>query len=438
MQEGRWTTITPSQFAHEREALAHVQALLPDTEPYRAWSNFTFTAQTGHPYEVDLLVAAPGGLYLIEIKSLNGRLISSGSNWILHGPRAAPAPSTTRCTWRTRRPRSSSRCSRSPPPGARARRSGSRSCRRRCSCRSPGCRSSSPTTTCTASTAPSRRPATSRASCRRSARCCSARRRTSASGSPRRCPRRCRTCSKEVGIARSRRHYQVGAWELETRPFDVGPTWQDHLARHRDLERERRRVRIYLVERNAVQAERASIERAAKREMLVLHGINHPGIVQVDSMESHEAGPALIFRYDPRSMRLDHYMAQYGDRLDALSRLAMIRQLAETVAYAHRRRLHHRALSARSVLVSPGRQRRGGSEDEAWLTPAAADQRLAGGDPRRRRERRGQQRRPGHPLHARGLAHRALRRGVPRAGADRAEAGRGRDGRLRPRRVDAT
>ncbi|MER5335281.1 hypothetical protein [Micromonospora sp. NPDC002717] len=48
MQEGRWTTITPSQFTHEREALAHVQALLPDTEPYRAWSNFTFTAQTGH------------------------------------------------------------------------------------------------------------------------------------------------------------------------------------------------------------------------------------------------------------------------------------------------------------------------------------------------------------------------------------------------------
>ncbi|ROO60214.1 hypothetical protein EDC02_2073 [Micromonospora sp. Llam0] len=54
MQEGRWTPITPSQFAHEREALAHLQELLPDTEPFRAWSNFTFTADTGHPYEVDL------------------------------------------------------------------------------------------------------------------------------------------------------------------------------------------------------------------------------------------------------------------------------------------------------------------------------------------------------------------------------------------------
>lgn len=48
-----------------------------------------------------------------------------------------------------------------------------------------------------------------------------------------------------------------------------------------------------------MRAERASIERAAKREMVVLNGINHPGIVRVDSMESHEAGPALIFRHDP-------------------------------------------------------------------------------------------------------------------------------------------
>ena len=83
MREGRWTTVTPSQFDHEREALEHVRRLLPDAEPYRAWSNFTFTADTGHVYEVDLLVAARSGLYLIEIKSLRGRLTSSGANWVL-------------------------------------------------------------------------------------------------------------------------------------------------------------------------------------------------------------------------------------------------------------------------------------------------------------------------------------------------------------------
>jgi 8-oxo-dGTP pyrophosphatase MutT (NUDIX family) len=83
MREGRWTTVTPSQFAPEREALDHVRQLLPDAEPYRAWSSFTFTAHTGHVHEVDLLVAARSGIYLIEVKSLHGKLTSSGPNWIL-------------------------------------------------------------------------------------------------------------------------------------------------------------------------------------------------------------------------------------------------------------------------------------------------------------------------------------------------------------------
>jgi hypothetical protein len=82
VQEGRWTTITPSQYQHEREALEHVRTALPGAEPYRAWSNFTFTANTGHVREIDLFVAAPSGLFLIEIKSLHGRLSASGANWV--------------------------------------------------------------------------------------------------------------------------------------------------------------------------------------------------------------------------------------------------------------------------------------------------------------------------------------------------------------------
>ncbi|GAB3810463.1 BREX system serine/threonine kinase PglW [Micromonospora zhanjiangensis] len=370
MQEGRWTTITPSQFAHEREALAHVQALLPDTEPYRAWSNFTFTAQTGHPYEVDLLVATPGGFYLIEIKSLTGRLSSSGSNWILHGPNGTRTFDNPLhlADAKAKKLKSLLQTAADRRPGQRVRvpfvqaavflsKPGlqvelSEHHRHHIFGPEPAAGHQPQPGALPTITSLLQRPPQDE------------RQRVTVETS-----RALPGLLEAIGVARSRRHYQVGAWELDTRPFDVGPTWQDHHARHRDLEREHRRVRIYLVERNAVRAERASIERAAKREMLALHGINHPGIVQVDSMESHEAGPALIFRYDPRSVRLDHYISQYGDRLDALTRLAMIRQLAEAMAYAHGRRLHHRALSARSVLVSPGRQRRGGNEDEAWLTP---------------------------------------------------------------------
>ncbi|MFC0505709.1 BREX system serine/threonine kinase PglW [Micromonospora costi] len=368
MQEGRWTTITPSQFTHEREALAHVQALLPDTEPYRAWSNFTFTAQTGHPYEVDLLVAGPGGLYLIEIKSLTGRLVSSGSNWVLSNP-------------------SGTRTFDNPLHLADAKAKRLKSLLQIAADQRRGQKIKVPFVQAAVflskpglhvalsdhhlhgvygpEPAPGHQPGplpTIRSLLERPP--LDERHRVTKELSA-----ALPDLLRAIGIARSRRHYQVGSWELEPRPFDLGPTWQDHHARHRDLEREHRRIRIYLVERNAVQTERASIERAAKREMMVLHGINHPGIVRVDSMEPHEAGPALIFRHDPRAIRLDHYMAQFGDKLDPLSRLAMIRQLAEAVAYAHGRRLHHRALSARSVLVSPGPKRRGGSEEEAWLVP---------------------------------------------------------------------
>ena len=368
MHEGRWTTITPSQFAHEREALAYVQALLPDTEPYRAWSNFTFTAQTGHPHEVDLLVAAPGGLYLIEIKSLNGRLASSGSNWILsnHGGTRVFDNPLHLADSKAKKLKSLLQAAAGQRKGAPIRIPFVQAA---VFLAKPGLRvelsehhlhgiyGPEP--------APDHQPGPLPA--------IGALLQRPPQDEKHRVTREMSAALPDllhaVGIARSRKHYQIGSWELESRPFDLGPTWQDHHARHRELAREHRRIRIYLVERNAVQTERASIERAAKREMLALHNINHPGIVRVDSMESHEAGPALIFRHDPRSVRLDHYLTQYGPRLDALSRLAMIRQLSEAVAYAHRRRLHHCALSARSVLVGPGPSRRGGTEEEAWLTP---------------------------------------------------------------------
>lgn len=367
MEEGRWTTVTPSQFDREREALDHVRRLLPDTEPYRAWSNFTFTADTGHVHEVDLLAAVPSGLYLIEIKSLYGKLASVGANWVQTYQRTrtfdnplhlADAKSKRLRSLLERQAQKQGLRERipfvqgavflslpslqveladnqlhwvyGPEPASGTPHNGL-----------PGIWSS----------LLGRPPQDER------------RRMT---------PTLSRALPKlleGVGIARSRRYYQVGSWQLDAEPFDTGPTWQDHLARHAQLAHERRRVRIYLVERNAVTDERASIERAARREMTALHGISHPGIVQVDTMEPHEGGPALIFRHDPRAMRLDHYLAQYGERLDVGTRTGMIRQLAEAVAYAHGRRLYHRALSARSVLVTPGERRGDEPAEAAWLRP---------------------------------------------------------------------
>nr|WP_241831768.1 BREX system serine/threonine kinase PglW [Parafrankia soli] len=352
-------TVTPSQFPHEREALEHVRLLLPDAEPYRAWSNFTFTAATGHIREVDLLVVARGGVYLIEIKSLVGRLSASGSSWLQH--RASGSPRIFDNPLHLANQKSKELRSLLQNAGGAS--------RTKIPFIQPAVFLSNPTLRVElpdhqlhwvfgpergnhgGPALPSIWSGLLDAPLR--------------DEKQRITPDLSKALAKllpAVGIARSRRHQQVGSWQLEFPAFDSGPTWQDHHAAHAQVASEQRRVRIYLVERAAGEAERASREAVARREFLVLHGINHPGIVQVDGLENHEAGPALIFRHRPDEMRLDHYLDQYGDHLDAGTRLGMIRELAETVAYAHGRHLYHRALAARSVLVVP-RAGRG------WLSP---------------------------------------------------------------------
>ncbi|MEX5712601.1 BREX system serine/threonine kinase PglW [Parafrankia sp. FMc6] len=358
-EQGRWVTVTPSQFPHEREALEHVRLLLPDAEPYRAWSNFTFTAATGHIREVDLLVVARGGVYLIEIKSLVGRLTASGSNWTQH--RASGSTRIFDNPLYLANQKSKELRSRLQNAGGAS--------RTKIPFIQPAVFLSNPTLRVELPDhqlpwvfgperdTPGRTALPSIWSGLLDAPLRDEKQRIT--------PALSKELAKllpAVGIARSRRHQQVGSWQLEFPAFDSGPTWQDHHAAHTQVASERRRVRIYLVERAAGEAERASREAVARREFLVLHGINHPGIVQVDGLENHEAGPALIFRHRPDEMRLDHYLDQYGDCLDAGTRLAMIRELAETVAYAHGRHLYHRALAARSVLVVP-RAGRG------WLSP---------------------------------------------------------------------
>src|SRR5687767_6381778 len=76
-----WTTISPSQFAWEREAISFVRQQFPAHEPYRAWSNFEFIADDGSVNEVDLLVFTPQGFFLIEIKSRPGVLSGDTHTW---------------------------------------------------------------------------------------------------------------------------------------------------------------------------------------------------------------------------------------------------------------------------------------------------------------------------------------------------------------------
>ena len=76
-----WITVTESKFPWEKEALEYIRQHFPAYEPYRAWSNFEFIATDGSINEVDLLVFTPQGVFLVEIKSRQGRLSGDTGTW---------------------------------------------------------------------------------------------------------------------------------------------------------------------------------------------------------------------------------------------------------------------------------------------------------------------------------------------------------------------
>ncbi|MFG3524050.1 NERD domain-containing protein [Nocardia nova] len=78
----RWTSINESVFPHERSGLERIRRALPDVDPWRAWSNFSFATAQGVMFEVDLLVAAPNGLYMVELKSWRGGIEVHGGTWV--------------------------------------------------------------------------------------------------------------------------------------------------------------------------------------------------------------------------------------------------------------------------------------------------------------------------------------------------------------------
>ncbi|SHJ17363.1 Serine/threonine protein kinase [Nocardiopsis flavescens] len=351
MREGRWTTVTESDFDHEHRGLQAIRERLPDTGVWRAWSNFTFTANSGHVREVDLLVLSPSGLHMVELKNWHGSVTTEYGSWVqtrpngsreVHGnPRhlvekkarelagllkhqgvrnvyVTGSVCFTDSSVRLRLPSNDQNglyfidglleMLQRPPYDAKRRITG-------------------PQATQVA------------------------------------------TGLKQVGIHRSDAQYKVGPYLLDRKPFDTGPTWVDHIARHTDLD-EQVRVRVYLVERGASAAVRKSVENAARRESAVLNRFRHPGVVRFKQYDpsGHRSGPALIFEHDPRTLSLEEYLIRYGDRLDILTRMSLVRQLAETVRSAHSRRIHHRTLSAHAVHVLPGSARHGG-EDARWLAP---------------------------------------------------------------------
>ena len=357
MHDERWTQCTPSEYAWERAALAYLKTLLPSRDPFRAWSNAEFIADDGSVNEVDLLVLTANGLTVVEIKSWKGPISGDGTTWrqarrasvdhplLVTNRKAKRLKSMLQRTAAMRGKKvpfveaavflSESDVDVTAVSGnglshvyGRAGHSGLPSLIEHLARPGP------------LDNEPGRVKALNRA------------------------------IGQEIGLKPSPRSRTVGSFRLESAPIQEGPGWQDFVAAHERFGDDRRRVRIYLRARADSHQQAEHLTRAAHREYVALRGVQHAGIPAPSDFVEHDLGPALVFPYDATIARLDHFLAEHAGHLDVHQRLTLLRAVAETVAYAHRRVLTHRALSPQCVWVR---------RDEQGFQVQITDWQMAGG-----------------------------------------------------------
>lgn len=351
-----WHLITPSEFVWEREALEFIRENLTGGDQFHAWSNFEFISDTGTIGEVDLLVLTPQGLFLIEIKSRPGIISGDSMTW----------------TWKHQ-----GRVYVDDNPLLSANRKAKKLAsllKKQKACKGIRFPYLEPLVFCSHPENQMQMQGVARyrvclrdraASADRPARkgIISALTKADYEGAHENSPsfinkpviKAVTMALEQAGIKPSQRSRKVGDYVLGKLLYE-SPTgsYQDWEAIHSAIKATNRRVRIYNIARNADDAERNLIRRAAQREYQLLDSLSHPGILQVESFTEHELGPALIFRHDPNSIRLDHYLSQKAGHLNVDSGLNLLRQIAEAVKYAHEKKTIHRTLSPQGILVSEG------------------------------------------------------------------------------------
>ena len=320
-----WITVTESKYPWERDALEFVRDRWPDHDPYRAWANFEFIALDGSINEVDLLLLTPEGFFLVEIKSRPGRVFGDPGTW----------------TWETEGRLTTAA---SPLLGANLKAKKLRTLlERQKAVKVKGSLPwvealvflSAPNLQCDL------RDTAAYRVCLRD--------RDAAPGQParagllgavrrRECPgvlphprtaidrplaKIISQAMEQAGIHSSQRHRRVSDYLLE-RLIEEGPGYQDWEASHAQSIGGKRRVRLYLVWNEATTDDRQMIERAARRDFQLTEALQHPGVLRAYGFTEHEVGPAIVFEHDPNALRLDHFLAQRGDRLGPDGRLDLM------------------------------------------------------------------------------------------------------------------
>jgi serine/threonine protein kinase len=155
----------------------------------------------------------------------------------------------------------------------------------------------------------------------------------------------------KIGLRPSTSTRVVGGYQLGAL-VDDGEGYQEHLARNARVEKDQARIRSYLVPAATSSDRRAQLHRAAQREAKTLAQIGqHPGILAYRSfVDEGPLGPAVLFEAFEDALPLHAFVRQHPE-LTFDERLSILQQIVEAVAHCHRAGVLHRNLSPASVLV---------------------------------------------------------------------------------------
>lgn len=341
----RWHEVAESQFAHEREGLAHVRELLPERAPFRAWSNFEFRDSAGKWHEVDLLVLGESRLHLVELKHYRGTITGSAYRWQRNG-RTEDSPILLARRKAQRLKSVITDASRAFDPSFDVREVPYvaecvflHAADGRCAL-PPGDitdlfglsgqeqRSGLPGITSRLLEAPDSR-------------------------------RRRRLVERDEELAQLferigfavRREREVGSWRLIGPPEAEGDGWQDWPAEQRVM-RDPARVRFFVTPPGASEAQRTGTRKLVEREYALTARLHHDGVLSPRDLVEDDLGVGLVFPRDETARRLDLWLDDRAKGVPLNAQVGMLRQLAEALAYAHRHHVVHRGLTPSAVLVS--------------------------------------------------------------------------------------
>ncbi len=347
----RWVEVSPSQYQHEADGLAVVRSLLPDNSPFRAWSCFEFRDHQGKWHEIDLLVLGRRRLHLVELKYYSGTLTGDDHLWLRDGHPAEDSPLKLA---RRNAQRLASKLHEELIRAAQetgAEHGNPRSIvpfvQEAVFLHHPDLRCELPAASRKDLFGPDEET-----------------QRTGLPGISSRLLEQAPPRQGAIGpnreeiiaalmkrIAGVRRRRVVGNWVIDEEPLGEGDGWQDWSASHKLAPTERVRIRILVTPPGAAAGAQATVLRIALHEFRIMIRLANDRLLRPAELVDTDLGPGLVYPLDERFQRLDLWLADHADQVSAADRLAILREVAEAVAYAHDNRVVHRGLTPHAVLI---------------------------------------------------------------------------------------